>query len=240
MMNFCKPGLFLALLFVWHGAAAAAEFVVLSSTVASVSVGQIIEPGQRITLPEKARLVLVNEAGRTISLKGPYAGAPGGEAKGGKSKFVAALASLVRSTEEDAHSVGAIRAASIRNKRQAMMINISETGDFCLFEDGGEELTRYQSETWPEINITAVADGRSQTVAWPKGARTLPWPEALPIKNGATYLVDQSGKDSRTMLVMHRLSGEYPTDAHLVVEMASRGCLEQSKMMLALIRRSAR
>ena len=234
---------FLASFLVWCAAAQASEFVVISPTVSSIGAGQVIAAGQRLVLPAKARVILVNEAGKTVSLRGPYEGKPGGESKGGKSRFIAALASLVSTTEQDARSVGAIRAANIRTKRQAIMINISETGDYCLIEGGRDEITRYRSEKSATITIAAVKDGSAQppqTFPWPKDARQIAWPASLPIEDGATFLVGQADKDTRTMLVMHRLSGDVPTDVHLVVEMGAKGCLEQATMMLALIRRGAK
>lgn len=232
--------LFLTILLLAPGAALASEFVVLTSTVSSVAVGQVVSAGQKIEIPEKARLVLINQTGKTVTLRGPYSGVPGGDSKPQKSRFIKALASLVTTTEQDTRAVGAIRAAGIRTKRQALMINISETGDYCLLEGAQEEITRYKSETFDGVTIVAAKDGRSVSFDWPHETRDLRWPDKLALDDGSTYLVSQAGKDTRTMMIMHRMGGNYSTDIHLALAMGGQGCIEQAKMLLALVRRSAK
>ena len=231
---------FLTVLFWAPGAALASEFVVLTSTVSSVSVGQVVSAGQKIEIPDKARLVLINETGKTMTLKGPYSGVPGGNSAPQKSRFIKALASLVTTTEQDTRAIGAIRAAGIRTKRQALMINISETGDYCLLDGTTEEVTRYKSETFADVTIVAAKGGQSTSFLWPNETRDVPWPGDLALDDGGTYLVSQAGKDTRTMLIMHRMGGDYSTDIHLALAMGAQGCIEQAKMMLALVRRTAK
>jgi hypothetical protein len=217
----------------------ASEFVVLTSTVSSVSVGQVVSAGQKIEIPEKARLILINETGKTVTIKGPYSGVPGGEGKPQTSRFIKALASLVTTTEQDTRAVGAIRAAGIRTKRQALMINISETGDYCLLKGNKEEITRYKSEKFSDVTIVATKDGKQTKFPWPKESPYTPWPGALTLEDGGTYLASQSGKDTRTMMIMHRMEGDFSTDIPLALAMGAQGCVEQAKMIFALVRRSA-
>jgi len=241
MRNRTALAIFLSLTVFAGSHAFAGDFVVLSSTAPSIQVGSVVSDGAEITVPPRRRVVLVSEAGRTISLRGPFQGVPGGgESAGGGQQFVKALASLVRTTQADAKSVGAIRAAGIRTDREAMMINVSETGDYCIFGSGGRELTRYKSEKWKSLTLVAAADGAAETIPWPAGTRVIPWPKKIPLKHGATYLVQQAGKDSRTMVVAHFLEGKFATDAHRVLALAKMGCMEQAKMMLALMRKTAK
>lgn len=239
-MNGVRFITFAAAFLLWCGTVQASEFVIISTTVSTLTAGQIIGAGEKIILPEKGRAVLIDESGRTVALKGPYAGIPGGGGGGGKSQLVAALSSLISTTEQDTRSVGAIRAAGIQTMRQALMINLSETGDYCLLKGHREEITRYEFEKGASITITAAKGGKTETLPWPKGSRQMAWPGALPLADGATYLVGQEGKDTRTMLVMHRLSGQFPTHAHLAISMAVQGCMEQARMVLALMRREAK
>ena len=119
-----------------------------------------------------------------------------------------------------------------------MQINISESGDYCLTDPKAAELTRYGSETGPAVTITPVQGGEPQTISWGGAQKSTPWPSSLAIKDGATYLVDQVDKDSRTMVVLHMVEDTAPTDAHRAVFMAEKGCGEQAKMLLALLKKA--
>ncbi len=220
------------------GSASAEEVVVIESTLAAFTPGAAINGDQVLKLPEKSKLVLVTEGGRTVILTGPYEGkpAPGGS-KAADSRLTTALASLVRSTQEDANSVGAIRAAGIKTRGDALRVNLSESGDYCIGDPGGVEMTRNAIDKGDEITLNAVKGDLKASFSWPAGSDHTTWPAAMAPEDGATYLVGQSGKDSRTMLIIHRVQDDAPTDAHRAVFMAEKGCLEQAKMLLALIRR---
>ena len=225
---------------------AAAEFVVLSSTQASVSAGSVIADDQKVTLAANKTVQLIDQAGRTITLNGPYDGvvkAKGGE---GKSKLVRALSSLIREYEQDARNVGAIRATdkkriedTITSKESAMMVNISETGDYCLFPGEKPELVRYHSEKSPRITLVAVANGASQVLDWPADAAKADWPAALPVGEGARYLVSQEGKDTKTLITLHEIPNNSPTVAHLAIALTGQECIEQARLMLVYLRRSS-
>ncbi len=229
----------LALISSWPTGALAEDFIVLSSTTPEFKVGGVVPSGTKVELAPRKRLVLVNAAGRTLKLTGPYSDTPGGAPGKGASNVMAALASLVRTTQEDARSVGAVRAAGISTERQAMMVNVSETGDYCGYEGAARELTRYKFEKGATVTITAVEDAKAETLEWDRNNPFLPWPKSIPIQDGATYLVGQDGKDSRTMIIMHQLGEKKENPVETVLEMGTKGCLEQVKMLLALMRKSA-
>lgn len=237
-----KPLAFaVAVLVSWAGLAQAEELVVVDSTLPAVAPGSLVDGAKLLSLPEKSRVVLVSESGRTIALAGPWQGKPGEAAAGAgdsNGRLVTALASLVRTSQEDAHSVGAIRAAGVKTRADALMVNLSESGDYCVSDAKGVEVTRYPSETGAHVTLNAVQGNGKTTLVWPTGRDRSSWPADLPINDGATYLVEQDGKDSRTMIVLHMIVDDTPTDAHRAVFMAEQGCSEQARMLLALIRKA--
>ncbi len=227
--------------------AAAAEFVVLSSTEKTIAVGSVIADGQNVALPKNKVLMVIDKAGRTITLNGPHKGAIQGK-RGEKSDgtLVKVLSSLIRDNEDDARSVGAIRAIdkkriedTIDSKESAMVINISETGDYCLLLETVPKVARYHSEKGKNVVLTAVANGVSMAVAWPDTSVTAPWPGDLPVSDGARFLVTQEGKDTRTLITLHQIDGDAPTVAHLAVALVGEECVEQARLMLVHMRRAA-
>ena len=133
---------------------AVAEFVVLSSTEKSIGVGSVIADDQKIALPKRKTLMVIDKAGRTITVNGPHDGPI--EGKSGEESdgtLVKVLSSLIRDNEDDARSVGAIRAIdkkriedTIDSQESAMVINLSETGDYCLLPEAAPIVARYHSE----------------------------------------------------------------------------------------------
>ena len=229
------------------GRPAVAEFVVLSSTEKSIAVGAVIADDQKISLPNNKTLLLIDKAGRTMTLNGPHKGAIAGKSGGAAdSTLVKALSSLIRDNEDDARSVGAIRKIdkkriedTIDSKESAMVINISETGDYCLLPGTTPNLVRYHSEKGKNAVLTAVANGVSQAVVWPENSITAVWPDKLSAADGARFLVTQEGKDTRTLVTLHKIDGNAPTIAHLAVALSGKACIEQARLMLVHMRRSA-
>lgn len=226
---------------------ALAEFVVLSSTEKSIAVGSVIADDQKIALPDRKTLMVIDKAGRTIALNGPHNGpieGKSGEASDGT--LVKVLSSLIRDNEDDARSVGAIRAIdkkriedTIDSQESAMVINLSETGDYCLLPEATPSVARYHSEKGKNVVLTAVANGTSQAIEWPEQSVTAAWPETLPPSDGARFLVTQEGKDTRTLITLHLIDGDAPTAAHLAVALVGKECVEQARLMLVYLRRSA-
>ena len=224
-----------------------AEFVVLSSTEKSIAVGAVIGDAQEISLPKNKTLMLIDQAGRTIKLNGPHKGKIEGKSGGTTdSTQVKALSSLIRDNEDDARSVGAIRKIdkkriedTIDSKEAAMVVNISETGDYCLLEGIAPKLVRYHSEKGKNAVLTAIANGASQPITWLENQVASSWPDKLQASDTARFLVTQEGKDTRTLLTLHQLEDNAPTVAHLAIALSGKECIEQARLMLVHMRRSA-
>ena len=224
-----------------------AEYVVLSSTDKAVALGAVIADDQKFSLPKNKTLVVIDKAGRTITLNGPHNGVIPGKSGGkGDSTLVKALSSLIRDNEDDARSVGAIRKIdkkriedTIDSKASAMVINISETGDYCILASVTPKLVRYHSEKGKNTILTAIVSGASQAVIWPENEISASWPDKLPLTDASRFLVSQEGKDTRTLLTLHQMEDNAPTAAHLAVSLAGKGCVEQARLMLFHLRRFA-
>lgn len=225
---------------------AAAEFVVLSSTQASVAAGSVIADDQKVTLAANKTVQLIDQAGRTITLNGPYDDVVKAEGGKGESKLVRALSSLIREYEQDARSVGAIRATdkkriedTITSKESAMVVNISETGDYCFFPGALPKIVRYHSEKSPKVTLTAIANGATHTFDWPSDTVKAGWPDPMPTGDGARFLVSQEGKDSKTLITLHEIPDGAPTVAHLAIALTGQECIEQARLMLVHLRRAS-
>ena len=120
-----------------------------------------------------------------------------------------------------------------------MVVNISETGDYCLLEGIAPKLVRYHSEKGKNAVLTAIANGASQPITWLENQVASSWPDKLQASDTARFLVTQDGKDTRTLLTLHQLEDNVPTDAHLAIALSGKECIEQARLMLVHMRRSA-
>ncbi len=120
-----------------------------------------------------------------------------------------------------------------------MVVNISETGDYCLLEGIAPKLVRYHSEKGKNAVLTAIANGASQPITWPENEVVASWPDKLQASDTARFLVTQDGKDTRTLLTLHQLEDNAPTVAHLAIALSGKECIEQARLMLVHMRRSA-
>lgn len=240
MDRLTQTGLVIAsILFLVALPAAAQNFVVISSTVSGIAVGQIVGATQELRIPAKKKIILVNEKGKTESLAGPFKGKVGGTAGGERSRGLTVLVNLVRATQRDTKSVGAIRAAGIRTEDQALMINLSETGEYCLLDGRPPTLTRYQSEKAGSVELTAVRGGKVIVLRWSNENRILKWPTSLELKDGDVFLARQGTSKSRTMIRVHRMDKKITNRIKLIIAAMEKECVEQARMLLALIRNSA-
>jgi len=215
-------------------------YVVISSSVKTFKAGDQISSETLVEIPDKKSVVFINAQGKTVHLKGPYKDKLEKDGSGGgDSKTMRALASLVKSTAEDSSSVGAIRAASLKNRDQALAINISETGDYCIVENNKPVIDRYKKEKYASITMVNVGDSTTATFNWKEAGEVNQWPDNLKISDGDRFLVMQDGKDSKTLINLHILEKRDYSDVEFLVSLAIHECNDQARGLLSVIQREA-
>ncbi|WP_419799388.1 MAG: hypothetical protein ACNI26_06955 [Terasakiella sp.] len=218
----------------------ASSYVVISSSIKTFKAGDQITSETIVDIPDKKSVVFINAQGKTLHLKGPYKDKLEKDgAGGGDSKAMRALASLVKTTAEDSSSVGAIRAASLKGRDQALAINISETGDYCIIDSKQPIIDRYKKENYATVTLVNVADSMAETLKWKDAGEINQWPENLKITDGDRFLVMQEGKDSKTLINLHILENRTYSDVEFLVSLAAKECNDQARGLLAIIQREA-
>jgi hypothetical protein len=64
------------------------------------------------------------------------------------------------------------------------------------------------------------------TVPWPARQSTIPWPEALPISEGASYAVRVDDRDPVTV-TWHRVEAPSANMTRFLNELGAKGCQQQ-------------
>ena len=230
-------------------AARAEDLVVIDSTAAEVKVGAVVASGASITVPDKARVVLAAESGQIITLTGPFQGVPPSKAADGASgRVLTAISSLVKQSENETSSVGAVRAADVKWRAEAakslqdvLAIDVADGGDVCLYDANAAALTRNPASPPGTVTIHAMDGDAMAKFDWPKGALLQPWPKQLPLGDGKAYVIEVSGQSEAAMTTVHILPPDKASsDLQRAAQLADSGCDGQAKLLLKVMAKSAK
>ena len=215
--------------------AQAVDLVVISSTAPGLKLGQIVNSGEPLQIPEGTTVTLVSNSGKTISLKGPHTG-PSGFLSAGTddTRLISSLAGLLSGSGKETASLGTIR--SIRPPpppTDPWVVDVSKSGDHCVPAKGPVTLWRAKSAVKRIFSLKNLSDRTKSLTDWPAGASTLKWPANVRLKDGARYLARFKGSRAARKFVLHLVPDHLPSDAHGAAWMAEKGCRNQAKRLLS-------
>lgn len=237
-----------ALLALGTAAAAAQELVIIESTVPGLAAGAQLAAGKAVTVPDKAKLVVLAASGQMLTLTGPYQGVPGAGASGGDSRVMTAIASLVRSGQRESGSVGAVRVADVPWRRETarslddvLALDATGGGDTCLFDPAKAQIVRKPQTVVGAVTVHAMDSGQSAAVAFPPGAVRVPWPATLPIEDGDNFVFEEVGQPTAATVTVRLLPGDKAgNDLERVAMLAEAGCEDQARLLLGLMATAAK
>jgi hypothetical protein len=203
---------------------AAANVLVVRSTGPSAAA---YPPGR--SLPDNVRLtlragdaVIVLGAGGTRAFRGPGVFSPSAAAQAGGPT----LANGQRAR------IGAVRSAGIVPHSPTIWhVDVTQSGTFCLSSASHVMLWRPDSSGPATLTITG-AGGAPRNVRWAAGQATVAWPAAIPIANGASFNIAQSGVAVPTQVTFRMLAHE-PADMQSVASaLIDNGCQGQLDVLV--------
>ncbi len=218
--------------------AGAANMVVVASTAPGFAPGQIVHSDDPLEVPNGARVTLVSETGRTVTLTGPHSGpAETGAGPGGGDGLLVSLSGLLSGPSRETASLGTMRAAvPPPSPTDPWVIDTGAWGHHCAPARGPVVLWRGKAGR-PGVFILQNLSDRSKSVTpWPAGAQTLAWPSKTTLGEGEKYLARMKGGRVSSKLVLHLVPDRLPTNAHRAAWMADKGCLRQARRLLSRLR----
>jgi hypothetical protein len=210
--------------------ALAAPAVVIKSTVSGLAVGAMVEEDQVIDVPAGAAVTLVTPAGKTVTRSGPFNGAAIGTGGGGDASVARTISGFL-SKKGGETRVGAVRAAASRTADDPDVIPVAASGRYCA-PQGGSPLWRGASDTEETYTLREVASGSQGEVAFARGAETVAWPAAVPLRDGGTYLVRVKGSVRSSRIVLAVAPGPVDNPAVRVAWMIDKGCTRQADLLI--------
>ena len=218
----------------------AAEMLVIGAEGVDLAEGDIVDSATPIQLTAGARVTLISRDGTSVTLKGPFDGPPFADAQESpeeRTLFRALGTLFAAGGRQQGATKGATRggggaAADV----DAWLIDTGVQGDACARAGGPVTLWRAASDKASALKLTHTGARASAELEWPPGAATLAWPAAVPLENGAEYLVRLKGVLIARKLTLHLVPGDLPSEAHRAAWMAEHGCLSQARALLAQVR----
>lgn len=95
----------------------------------------------------------------------------------------------------------ALRSGAVRLNPSPWNLDVTQSGKLCVVTASKPTLWRPEAEA--AMQLTVKGRGFEQTIDWPAGKDTVPWPSSLPVLTGAEYQLSQpdSGDSARVTFV---------------------------------------
>lgn len=219
--------------------ARAADVIVLDSTISAFAPGTSLPANALVDIPDGGSISVMDGAGATRVLRGPYAGAIASGAPSGDGGVMSMLGQLVKEDERERSQLGAVRAfAKDDMLRDPMAIDVSRNTTFCLPPSSSPKFwrpgsldrdTRFTVKDWSSSNEPLVA-------YWRKGDRELGWPPTLSTADGTTFLMKVEAAKSAAEVTILKVPETVGGNLETIVWMAQHGCREQARRMVGSIR----
>lgn len=208
------------------------QYVVMEARGVNFKSGQSIAINAEISLKEGERLVLIGGDGRSVTMRGPYAGSiPGKAASTNDAKQV--LGVLLASRDARTSSVGVVRsgAASVKTP-DPWAIDVTRSGARCLREGESPVLWRPEASTAISFIIFPVDRSWRADFKWEKGQDRMRLPDLSRFDGVTTLLVNLDQQEFA--LSFHRIPQSIQDPVILSAWMLEKSCIQQADALLRL------
>lgn len=204
---------------------ASSQVIILQSSgpnAATYYPGRVLPSTKAIHLKQGDRLMIKSgDETRTVVGPGEVTSPP-------PPSFIEMLKVLLSQDSQNSLTVTATRGADDDNpdRQNLWLVDIGSQTDFCVSSDARPKIVRWTTQFPTKLVVDAGPGHPELTVPWPAGASTLSWPEALPMKDGASYAIRVDDKDPIT-LVWHKVDPPSASMTKFVNQLHAKGCQQQ-------------
>lgn len=226
---------------VLHVQRAAADIIVLESSVDAFVPGQVYADDVPVTLAEGESLSVVLPSGETKSVNGPLTGRVADVAKGAKldNSVWATVTGILQRGAASEDQAGAVRSLGASpSSDAAMMADFSWTvvpafveGSFCVQKDAQLEISRPPLGDVDTMVIADPAAGANVPIRWPSDAETVAWPSQVPPAADKTYSFQVPSLPEK-QVTLRFLEQPLPADTALLPTLIAKGCTFQVESWL--------
>jgi hypothetical protein len=207
----------------------AANLIVVEARGIGMRVGQTVDSTKALALKEGQHLTLINPAGATLKLDGPYAKAPDADQDKGVN-LASMMAALRTQAQSRVGEPGTTRGLAPNILPDPWLLDASRTGTVCLQEGATAVLWRPDSSAMANLAVMPADRSWRADTDWPAGADRITTSAQVPIRAGVTYLLNLNG--AQASLTVTAVPAALTSDDARVSWMAQKGCLSQAEALL--------
>ncbi|HXP95981.1 MAG TPA: hypothetical protein VN809_04665 [Telmatospirillum sp.] len=227
----------IVLTFTWT-VASAADLVVVEARGVPLRPGQTIDGSKPLTLLEGQNVVLISSAGKTVKLRGPFDQPPVADTEVATADLSGALRSMVTAQAARTDKLGVVRgAASQVVPPEPWLIDVTHIGNRCLPD--GAPITLWRPGAGGEMPLVISPSDRSWRARadWPSNVDRMVMPQAVPLRQRASYVVSLGGKEKAITLIT--IPAAVSTDPMRIAWMNEAGCDAQAQALLTTALKAA-
>jgi hypothetical protein len=232
-----RAALAVALVLGFAGQVAADQAIVVAATMPGLTVGQVIDDGAAIRMPEGANALFLFSSGRTVTVKGPYEG-PLDRLSGGKEapNRLTGLFGADRFSQNELGAARSVDPSKGRSPGDLPAIDASVPGVWCVRAGRAPDIQRPADPAFDPavLQPAGSAPGKPTTISWTGAAATQPWPTTLPLADGTEIKVRSRDQTHTHSLVM-RVVEDAGDSGLLAVALVHAGCRRQAETVLSSI-----
>ncbi|WP_207479085.1 DUF4384 domain-containing protein [Arenibaculum pallidiluteum] len=212
----------------------AEEAIVLATTAPALALGQVVPDGSRLSLPDGASAILLLASGRTVPLRGPFDGDLGSAAA------AAAEPSRNRGTtrfsQEDVAASRSLAPGSADASRRVPPMDLTASGRHCTAPGHAPLVARPAAPAFARMTLSDEAGRNRAVLSWTADGDA-PWPtKEIPLADGIRVHVAGTDGAARTAVEIRVLDAEAIRTRGLPIALASAGCTQQARVLLAAMR----
>jgi hypothetical protein len=225
-----RIGLWALLLGVKLAQAQSPRWVVMEARGGNFKPGQMIDGSHALTLKEGERLSLIAPDGKTLTLRGAFAGVPTRELTPASSRSDA-FAALLATRDMRVSAIGAVRAAAeVAPLPSPWLIDVSRGGARCVREGSVPVVWRADARLGVQFSLSPADRTWALEMPWRAGQHTLPLPPTARLAQQSLVQVSLEGEE--WPLALHTVPAHLDNTWVVVTWMMEKGCLQQADALL--------
>jgi hypothetical protein len=214
----------------------AAPLIVVDARGGSLKKGQKIDSAQPITLKEGESVTLINQEGKTVTLRGKFSGLPMMGA-GAAANPKQALGALVGTRNAQTGTLGAVRSLGLSRAiplPEPWLIDVSTPGERCLRP--GQQPIWWRPEVGASQKFTLLPIDQSWRVdfEWAAGQHTIPAPPLAKFEGQTVFMIRMGEREYG--ITLHLVPTNLDGSA-LASWMIEKGCMQQADALLRQMQR---
>jgi len=223
-----------ALLFAAVPASAAKLLVLESSPDTGLQKGDSVDGSKPLTVKPDNYVVLMDESGQVVTVRGPYSGVPGGSDKADGPSLLTRMAAIVTTEGSSGSTTLGLTRGLIKPAKTPTVwsINAGLSGTQCVKPGTALELWRPSPHEAVSFSLSRKGTKEHTRFEWPDGETIVPWPKKIAAADGATYVIHFAPPEMTRELTLRIMPAAVSTDAETLSWMATVGCTVQAKMLI--------